>query len=133
MANEDSTAPETKSSRIEQCRYSNIMINLWERTSHKLTKKELEWFSGATEHAEHMIISLHDTVQGIGCLVSGDGQDGSVRSGNFQSHNDVPELLYSIACSLDAIQGLIHIGNSAELRLRYPELYQESDAIKAVK
>ena len=72
MANEDSTAPETKSSRIEQCRYSNIMINLWERTSHKLTKKELEWFSGATEHAEHMIISLHDTVQGIGCLVSGE-------------------------------------------------------------
>ncbi|SFF19550.1 hypothetical protein [Nitrosomonas sp. Nm166] len=133
MANNDSTVPETKTSRIDQCRSSNIMIKLWERTSHTLTKKELEWFSAATEHAEHMIISLHDTIEGVGCLVSGDGWDGSVRSGNFQSHNDVPELLYSIANSLDTIQGLIHIGSSADHRLKYPELYRESDAIKAVK
>ena len=66
-------------------------------------------------------------------MVSSDKRDGTIGAGNFQSHSDVPELLYSIANSLDTIQGLIHVGSSADHRLKHPELYRESDEIKAIK
>jgi hypothetical protein len=129
MANNDSTVPETKTSGIGQCIISsNILIKLWERASDTLTDEELEWFSGATDHAENMIIPLHETINGIGCLVASDEQDGT-----FQSRHDVPGLLFSIANSLDTIQGLIHIGSAANHRLRKPECYRELNSIITVK
>lgn len=52
MAIKDSTLPETKTSRIDIRNSHNIMVDLWERTSHTLTDRELEWFSQATDNAE---------------------------------------------------------------------------------
>lgn len=134
MADKDFTAQETKTYRIDVCNSHNIMFELWERVSHTLTDKELEWFSGATEHAEHGLITLKQTIESIGCLVMNDANlEREKQAGNFSNNDDVPDLLFSIANSLDTIQGLIHIGSSADDRLKNPERYRKSDEIKAVK
>ncbi|SEG15208.1 hypothetical protein [Nitrosomonas ureae] len=133
MANEDFTA-ETKTRRIDICNSHNIMVELWERTSHTLTDKELKWFSQATEHAEQGLLSLKQTLESIGCLVlNEESLEAGKRSGNFQSSNDVPDLLFAIANYIENIQGLIHVGSSADARLKHPERYRSSDDIKSVK
>ena len=135
MANEDSTAQETTTHKIDQCNSHNIMYELWERTSHTLTDKDLEWFSGATEHAEYELASLNRAIVSIGCLALNDAAlERGKQAGNFQiDSGDTPDLLFSIANSLSAIQGLIHVGSSADDRLKNPERYQKSNEIKAVK
>lgn len=134
MAIEDSTVRETEISRIDICNSSNIMLNLWERTRDALTEKELEWFAGATEHAEQGLISLKQTIENIGCLVMSDANlERGTQAGNFRDNYAASELLFSIAYSLDTIQGLVHIGSSADDRLKYPERYEKSDTTKAVK
>ena len=55
------------------------------------------------------------------------------QAGNLRDNEDLPDLLFSIANSIGTIQGLIHIGNSANDRLKNPERYRKSDEIKAVK
>jgi len=133
MANEDSTVPETKISRIEICNSHNIMVELWERTSHTLTDKELKWFSQTTEHAEHGLVSLKQTIENIGCLVMNDANlEKGKQAGNFRDNDDAADLLFSIANTLDTIQGLIHIGSSADHRLKNPDSYLKSNSIKAV-
>ena len=133
MANEDFTVPETKISRIEICNSCNIMVKLWERNSHTFTDKELEWFSYATDHAEQGLVSLKQTIESIGCLVLNDvNLERGAQAGNFQADTDLPDLLFTIAHSLDNIQGLLHVGSSADHRLKNPELYLKSNSIKAV-
>lgn len=134
MAKKDSTAPETKTRRIDICNSYNIMVELWERTSHTLTDKELEWFSCATEQAEDSLIALKQTVESNGCLVLNDANlEKGIKAGNFQSAHDTSDLLFTIANQIENIQGLVHVGKSADHRLKNPELYRESDVIKAVK
>ena len=133
MSNEDSTAPDTKTSRIDICNSYNIMVDLLERTSHTLTDKELEWFSCATEQAEENLIALRQTIESIGCLVLNDANlEKGIKAGNFQTGHDAPDLLFTIANQIENIQGLVHVGSSANHRLKNPELYRESHVIKAV-
>ena len=129
MADNDSTVPEPKTCRIDICNSNNIMVNLWERTSHTLTNKEWEWFAGATEQAEMSLMSLKQTIESIGCMVMHDANLKGVAAGNFQSGHDVPDLLLTIANQLENIQGLVHIGSSADARLKNPECHLKSDQI----
>lgn len=119
MAKEDFTAPETKVCRVDVCCSTNIMIKLWNSASDTLTEEELEWFSGATENAELVIISLRQTLETLGCVISNDAnhRDGS-KSVNFLSNDNVTDLMFMITNHLDTIQGLIYIGSSADYLLR---------------
>ena len=120
----DSNHTQSTSGIESACIPSNVFFELWERTSSTLTEKELEWFSRSTEYAEMMLRNLRDTMEGIGCLVASDTKENNAYpAGNFQSNSDVPTLLFSLANSIDSIQGMIHVGTSADDRLRNPELY----------
>ncbi|PSJ18333.1 hypothetical protein [Nitrosomonas supralitoralis] len=40
------------------CDTNNILMELWKRVAPSLTKEELQWFSGASDYAESITISL---------------------------------------------------------------------------
>ncbi|MFZ3018793.1 MAG: hypothetical protein WA056_10090 [Gallionella sp.] len=102
---------------------SSVMHELWERASDNMTADELKWFAGATDHAEFVARQLQNTIEGVGCLVSADGDTKGIRAGNFQDPDSVASLLFGISHAVADIRGLINIGNSARARLDYPELY----------
>lgn len=118
MAEEDSTGIQSV-----MCS-SNVISELWKRASGNMSKDELEWFAGAVEHAEHVAFQLQNTVAGIGCLVSADGNDGGLKAGNFQDAHDVSSLLFGISHTISGIRGLLHVGTSAQFRLKRPDLYK---------
>lgn len=119
MAGEDSTGIQSG-----MCS-SNVMFELWERASGNMSKDELEWFAGAVEHAEHVAFQLQNTVAGIGCLVSADGNnEGGLKAGNFQDSQDVSSLLFGISHTIADIRGLIQVGMSAQFRLKRPDSYK---------
>jgi hypothetical protein len=128
MANEDSTAEVQTSGIKGVCDTTNIMMELWDRAAPTLTKEELKWFSGADDLADCATISLQKTVIGIGCLVNEDES-----GGNFQSIEEVPDLLFHIAHSLDQIRTLYGIARNADSRLKHFEEYRGLDEIKSVK
>ena len=97
---------------------SNILAELWEKSSSNYSKEELEWFTGADQEAEMLIGELENTLESLGCLVASDGG-----TGNFQSKCDVSQLLFLTVQSLRTVRGLIHVSDSAKDRLINPELY----------
>jgi|GEM_PF-3173023 len=103
---------------------SSALSTLWEKAAASLTTNELEWFARFTGQAEREVATLSETIMGIGCLISSDDN-----TGNFQSKSDVSELLFNVSNQLDAIKGMIHIGNQSAGRLRYPDLYERIDAL----
>ncbi len=111
------------------------MFELWEHNAASFSKEQLEWFSGATDYAGMLASDLQDVIEGLGCLISEDGarsEDKTNRSlcaENFQSHHDIPMLLFFIARSLDNIQGLIEVGDSAKDRLAFPERYRKVESL----
>lgn len=100
----------------------HVMWELWERNSHTFTKNELEWFAGAVDQAEIITGSLQDAISSIEYLLSNPGIAGE--------NHDMPGLLWAISNQLDAIRGLLHVGTSAEYRLRHPELFEKKDSMK---
>ena len=101
------------------CDTSNVIWELWKRTSDRLSEQELEWFAKATEHAQSEARNLRDVVQGIGCLIASD-----TTSGALQDTNGASSMLYAISAQLDTITGMIEIGSAANDRLRMPEIYK---------
>lgn len=95
-----------------------VMRQLWARVSHNLSTSELKWFDRATEQAEHELSSLKYVVSGIGCLFCADE-----KSEALQDRYDLARLLFSISNHLDAIHGLVEIGDSAADRLINAETY----------
>ena len=80
---------------------SSLMYELWERAKDNMTADELKWFAGATEHAESVAYQLQHTIEGIGCLVSADGDPAGTRSGSFQDADSVASLLFGIRETLN--------------------------------
>jgi hypothetical protein len=101
------------------CVTSNVLWQLWGRSSDSLSEQELEWFAKATEHAQSEARNLRDVVQGIGCLIASD-----TTSGALQDRDGSSAMLYAISGQLDTISGMIEIGSAANDRLRMPEMYQ---------
>ncbi|RFC37764.1 MAG: hypothetical protein DID92_2727743063 [Candidatus Nitrotoga sp. SPKER] len=81
---------------------TNAMFLLWERAIDNLTKEEMEWFAGVNDMTTGHVTHLKTLVEGVGFLVQND-----VNSGNFQSSDDLPSLLFSIANGLDSIEALV--------------------------
>lgn len=122
MAKFDST-PESEINEV--CDINSILFHLWERSSDSLSRSELEWFSQASDYAEHAAAQLETVVEGIGCLIGSDTEEnGRIPSGNFRTTSDVPALLFAISHSIAHIRGLIDIGNWASDRLIHPRIEQ---------
>lgn len=75
---------------------STLLQVLWKHAHPHLTPQELRWLAeGAPEFNCTFAQQLERVFEGVGCLVSSDG-DGT--AGTLQSHHDVPDLLFSQAC-----------------------------------
>lgn len=97
------------------------LLNLWEKSSQQMNPEELKWFAGFVEQAQLNAEDLAETIAGIGCLV---GNDPEIGAGNFQNKNSVMTLLINLSQQVDAIAGMIYIGDCATDRLINPERYQ---------
>lgn len=107
---------------------ATITQELWERCAGKLNKQELEWFAGAHEAAELRLRNLVVLTEGLGCLIGSDvTEKGHLCAGNFQSHHDVPNLLFSLSESINSALALFEVSNAAQCRLAHPELYKFKD------
>ncbi|MCQ8103543.1 hypothetical protein NP590_05445 [Methylomonas sp. SURF-2] len=95
------------------------LLNLWEKSSQQMNPEELEWFAGFVEQAHLNAEDLAETVAGIGYLIGNDEN-----GGNLQSKHSVMTLLISLSQQIDAIAGMIYIGDCATDRLINPERYQ---------
>lgn len=101
-------------SGMGSCDLARVLSFLWARSQNDLTPNELYWIAGAAETASHMAYDLKAVMDGIGCLVMGDTRDGNrLTSGNFQSNNDVPNLLFALSNQVGAIAELAQIGSDA--------------------
>lgn len=107
---------------------ATITQELWERCADKLNKQELEWFAGAHDAAELRLRNLVVLTEGLGCLIGSDSQsEGHLASGSFQSHHDVPNLLFSLSESINSALALFEVSSAAQERLSHPDLYKVKD------
>jgi len=67
------------------------------------------------DQAGSMARNLSETYEGIGCLVSYDGQS-KTRAGHFQDSEDVFPLLWGISQQFDVIAAMVEIGDHARQR-----------------
>lgn len=105
-----------------------VIYELWERCCDNLSDRELEWFAGAGEYAEHVAFQLEQVVDGVGCMVSNDtSENGGTPTGYFTPEHSLPALLFSISQSISHIRALINIADSASDRLIHPERYQREE------
>ena len=68
------------------CDTSNVLWELWKRTSDNLSEQELEWFAKATEQARMESRHLRDVVMGMGCLIASDTTRGLLTVSNQRCH-----------------------------------------------
>lgn len=85
----------------------SVMLELWRRTQYSLNEKELEWFAGASEHANNVAVALKGLTDGIG----GGG------SGYFNEDHNLPQLMFAISNTADTLAGLIRISSDASFML----------------
>ncbi len=90
-----------------------IMSELWERAADSLSKEELKWFTGATQQAECAVDSLNMTIRALAHAVA----EGNDKEGAFSEPCYLSNLLFHTSFSLEAIQGLLFIGDAAQLQL----------------
>jgi len=43
---------------------SNVMFELWDRTKHELTPKELEWFASSGEQSMRQLLRISEVMEG---------------------------------------------------------------------
>ncbi|MBD7962399.1 hypothetical protein [Comamonas avium] len=97
---------------------STLLQVLWKHAHPHLTPQELRWLAeGAPEFNCTFAQQLERVFEGVGCLVSSDG-DGT--AGTLQSHHDVPDLLFSHATQLGLIGSMSRIGGDAASLLQRP-------------
>lgn len=119
--NDSATAPAITSTLSTK----NIITELWLRAADSLTQAELEWFAHSSDYNynEMQARCLCSVIERIGCLMAGDGQVGSNRTGNFQGADDVPDLLFNIAHQVETLAGLMTVSSGAYDRLAKPDSY----------
>lgn len=94
----------------------SVMRGLFKHARDRLSDSELRSVAILREDAETMIGNLASLTMGIGGLVASDAsQSGShTRAGNFQSADDVAELLWSISEQIRVAKALLNVSAWAE-------------------
>ncbi len=97
----------------------SLLQLLWERAYPHLSPQELRWLAeGAPEFTCTYAQQLERVLEGVGCLVSSDGNG---TAGTLQSQRDVPDLLFADATHMSLIGGMSRIGGDAASLLLYPD------------
>lgn len=110
---------------------TSILETLYAASAGNLAPDAMKWIAeSADDLARRMTADLKETVNGIGCLVANEPEDGG-GAGNFQGQHDLPELLFGIAHSLDTIGGLMALGSRARDALACPEGPAEGHRLQA--
>lgn len=102
----------------------SVLELLFAKAEGRLSRRELEFLSDASQYAQSLAQKAADVATGIGCLIDTDGEHaarGNVSAGNFQSSHDVPTLLFHFAEVFTHIEGLASIGSQADYKLRAPD------------
>lgn len=109
---------------------SSVMLALWETAAPRPSGAELEWFTGASELAQTAALNLRDVMEGVDCLISQDveGSKSSRAAVGSPQGDGALTVLASFAASLDAIAGMIAVGNAATARLIHPDRYVREQA-----
>ena len=94
---------------------ASLLRNLFLRAEDHLTDAELNLVAGvAREDAETLLDHLQKLTQGIGCLVAADADGDGSRAGNFQSGEDVSNLLWALSDFAGYAHGLLNMSGFAE-------------------
>ncbi|AVR89537.1 hypothetical protein Tharo_2649 [Thauera aromatica K172] len=93
------------------------LCTLYERAKDGMTIQELETVAQLTELAGDEARRLSALCEGVACLVLS-GEEAPCSAGSFQTPGGLFDLLCSLAHSLDAIGGLVEIGQEADRRVR---------------
>jgi hypothetical protein len=94
---------------------SSALEMLFRTARAALTTSELEWLAQqASSHAIEISRRASAVAQGVGCLVLAD--DGA--EGNFQSSDDVSDLLFHFSGVFEHVAGLTRISDEAAYLLR---------------
>lgn len=87
---------------------------LYRRASQNLNESDLRWLAiDGAAYAEQTARNAAALAEGVGCLVSSDGDAIAARSsasaGCFQSASDVPALLFHFAAVFEQLEGLTNV------------------------
>jgi hypothetical protein len=97
----------------------SVMYKLWERTADSLSEKELAWFARASCQASFLMSHLSEVTEKIGHCIA-DIENG----GAYEDKDSISGLLHFISESINNIQALFKVGNSASQRLIHKEFYK---------
>lgn len=112
---------------------ATIIRELWEVAGEgNLTDDQLRKLV-CCEELSSDLQGLAHTMTGIGCLVNSDGDKEGIRAGNFQSGRDVPELLFCLANSIEAMSEAIFVSSQASALLLQRERAKNATGKKPTK
>lgn len=87
------------------------MTMMLERGKDRMTLAELEGVAGLVDSAVGEARRLSGLCEGLGCLVSFDDKD--LQTGSFRDVHTLPELLFSLAHSIDTVAAMVEAGDIA--------------------
>ena len=93
-----------------------LMQLLYRKAKPHLTPSDFGWIvRDGSSYAEGVARNAAQFAERVGCLVADDGRADGVNAGHFQSHRDVPGLLFHLANVFDQLAGLADvIGDAAD-------------------
>jgi hypothetical protein len=94
---------------------ANLTTMLYRKVAPLLSREELEWILlDGCSWADLVARNASIVAENIGSLVQADGES-EAPSGNFQSHHDVPNLLFHFSAVFEQLSGLAAIvGDAAD-------------------
>ena len=102
--------------------HSSVIRAMWEVSRREAPDDLIEWIGGGSfaDEVTMRMRHLSEVVEGIGCLIAYDASSQSP-SGNFQSGDDVPALLFNIAEQIASLGELANVASDAAYCLAHPE------------
>lgn len=96
---------------------SGIIDTLWESIDlKKLSDEQLESLCGSGDQS-FALSNLADVMEGLGCLISSDGNRGSNIAGNFQDGESLSQLLWVLADAVKTSASVCFVVSEASVLL----------------
>ena len=107
----------------------HMMQTLWDAARPHLTNEQLAHLDQG-DRISAQLTDLAKVMEGIGCLIATDAN----HSGNFQSHHDVPGLMFALSKTVESLGHATFIASEANFILQErKELAAESARAKVRK
>ena len=99
-----------------RCGTSSLLMGLAERARENLSDGDLLQLAAKADDARCMVRQIATLCEGVGALVSADGDNGdSASTGYFRTPADLPDLLWLIGSMADQASGLLEVAGIAEV------------------